>query len=218
MKKVAFFLIALVICFGTSVMAFDSSVNLSDDINVLYYDSDSVKVKVSDELKDSNYDIYYQFIKAKEEEIVDFENKNDAAYEKFASCLDNNSQDVCINNYNLEKDNISSLVPDFGSNWNKISGNGSSIYSIPKLNDSYYLWIKAKDASGKNIYSLFYEASSLNSDVSVTGVETSTRLVYSVNELLALSSIIFSVGGLISFIISIIYIINYSSFKFKLSY
>ena len=211
-----FFLISIMFFACSRVLAFNSeTINLSDDINVLYYDNDNIKIKISDELKNSNSEIYYEFINASSDEIDSFENKNNLAYDNLSSCIEGNSSEKCINDYNLEKDNILSSVPSFSNNWNKISGNGS-IYSIPKFSDNYFLWIKAKDQSGKDIYSLFYESSSFNNDALVGSVKTDTE--NNISDVIAIASVMLSIGGMISFIISIIYIIKYSNFKFNFNY
>lgn len=210
------FLISVIFFGCGKVLALNSeTINLSDDINVLYYDTDNIKIKISDELKNNNSEIYYEFINSSSDEINSFENKNDIAYDNLASCLENNSFEKCISDYNLEKDNILSSVPSFGSNWNKISGNGT-IFSIPKFSDNYFLWVKAKDVNGKDIYSLFYESSSFNDNALVGSVKTSYER--DVKGVVAMASMMFSIGGMISFIMSIAYIIRYSNFKFNLNY
>lgn len=210
-----FFLISIIFFVGGRVLAFNyETINLSDDINVLYYDNDNVKIKISDELKNNNNDIYYQFIEASSDEIDSFENKNNEAYEKLASCIDGNSEEKCISDYSLEKDNILATVPNFSSNWNKISGSGS-IFSIPKFNDNYFLWVKAKDINGKDIYSLFYESSSFNNDALVGSIKPSYER--DINSVVAAASMMLSTIGMISFIISIIYIVKYSNVKLKLN-
>lgn len=209
------FLISVIFFTCGKALAFNGeTIDLSDDINVLYYDEDNIKIKISDELKNNNSEIYYQFINASSDEINSFENKNDIVYDNLASCMDNNSSEKCINDYNLEKDKILSTVPSFGGNWNKISGNGV-IYSIPKFNDNYFLWVKAKDKNGMDIYSLFYESSSFNNDSIVGSVKTSYER--DIKGVVATASMMFSIGGMISFIISIIYIIKYSNLKLELN-
>ena len=196
-------------------MAFNSeTINLSDEINVLYYDADNIKIKISDELKNNNSDIYYQFINVGSDEVDTFENKNNVAYENLTKCIENDSEEKCLNDYSLEKDRILSTVPNFSSNWNKISGS-SSIYSIPKFNDNYFLWVKAKDTNGKDIYSLFYESSSFNNDAIVGSVKPSYER--DINSVVAAASMMFSFIGIVTFVISIIYIIRYSSIKYKLN-
>lgn len=210
-----FFLISIIFFTCGKVLAFNpETISLSDDINVLYYDSDNIKIKISDELN-NNSEIYYQFINVSSDKVDSFENKNNLAYDKLANCIESSSSEKCISNYYLEKDNILSTVPSFGSNWNKISGSGT-IYSIPKFSDNYFLWIKAKDQSGKDIYSLFYESSSFDSDVLVGSVKTTSE--NNISNVIVIASIMFSIGGMISFIISIIYIIKYSNFNLKLNY
>ncbi|MBR3229302.1 MAG: hypothetical protein IKF91_00585 [Bacilli bacterium] len=209
------FLISILFFGCGKVLAFNAeTINLSDDINVLYYDSDNIKIKISDELKNNNSEIYYEFINSSLDEINSFENKNDIAYDNLASCLEDNSSEKCISDYNLEKDNILSSVPSFVSNWNKISGNGT-IFSIPKFSDNYFLWVKAKDVNGKDIYSLFYESSSFNDNALVGSVKTSYER--DVKDVVAMASMMFSIGGMISFIMSIVYIIRYSNFKLNLN-
>ena len=210
-----FFLISVIFFTCGKVLAFNSeTINISDDINVLYYDSDNIKIKISDDIKNNNYEIYYEFINVNSDEVDSFENKNNVAYDKLASCIESNSSEKCISDYNIEKDNVLSTVPSFDSNWNKISGNGS-IFSIPKFSDNYFLWIKAKSIDGKDIYALFYESSSFNSDAIVGGVKTTTS--NDISSVIAVASAMFSIVGMLSFIISIIYIIKYSNFEFKLS-
>ena len=210
-----FFLISFLFFTCGKVLAFNSeTINLSDDINILYYDSDNIKIKISDKFVKSNSELYYQFINVSSEEVDSFENKNDVAYDKLSDCINGSSSEKCISDYNLEKDNILSTAPSFDDNWNKISGSGS-IYSIPKFSDNYFLWIKAKDADGKDIYSLFYESSSFESDAIVGSVKTTSE--NNISNVVAIASIMFSIGGMISFIVSIIYIIKYS-FRVKLNY
>lgn len=211
-----FFLISFLFFTCGKVLAFNSeTINLSDDINILYYDSDNIKIKISDKFVKSNSELYYQFINVSSEEVDSFENKNNVAYDKLSDCINGSSSEKCISDYNLEKDNILSTAPSFGDNWNKISGSGS-IYSIPKFSDNYFLWIKAKDADGKDIYSLFYESSSFESDAVVGSVKTTSE--NNISNVVAIASIMFSIGGMISFIVSIIYIIKYSNFRVKLNY
>lgn len=211
-----FFLISFLFFTCSNVLAFNSeTINLSDDINILYYDSDNIKIKISDNFVNNNSEIYYQFINVSSEQVDSFENKNNVAYDKLSDCINGSSSEKCISDYNLEKDNILSTAPSFGDNWNKISGSGS-IYSIPKFSDNYFLWIKAKDADGKDIYSLFYESSSFESDAIVGSVKTTSE--NNISNVVAIASIMFSIGGMISFIVSIIYIIKYSNFRFKLNY
>ena len=211
-----FFLISFLFFTCGKVLAFNSeTINLSDDINILYYDSDNIKIKISDKFVKSNSELYYQFINVSSEEVDSFENKNNVAYDKLSDCINGSSSEKCISDYNLEKDNILSTAPSFGDNWNKISGSGS-IYSIPKFSDNYFLWIKAKDADGKDIYSLFYESSSFESDAIVGSVKTTSE--NNISNVVAIASIMFSIGGMISFIVSIIYIIKYSNFRVKLNY
>lgn len=209
-----FFLISIIFFTCGKVLAFNTeTINLSDDINVLYYDSDNIKIKISDGLKDVNSEIYYQFISASAKEVDSFENKNNMAYDNLANCIEGESEEKCINDYNLEKDNILSTVPNFDTNWNKISGSGS-IYSIPKFNDNYFLWVKAKDLKGNDIYSLFYDSSSFDSNAIVGSVKSSYER--DINSSIAMASMMLSVIGMICFIISIIYIIKYSYIKKKL--
>lgn len=211
-----FFLISFLFFTCGKVLAFNSeTINLSDDINILYYDSDNIKIKISDKFVKSNSELYYQFINVSSEEVDSFENKNNVAYDKLSDCINGSSSEKCISDYNIEKDNILSTAPSFGDNWNKISGSGS-IYSIPKFSDNYFLWIKAKDADGKDIYSLFYESSSFESDAIVGSVKTTSE--NNISNVVAIASIMFSIGGMISFIVSIIYIIKYSNFRVKLNY
>lgn len=211
-----FFLFSFLFFTCGKVLAFNSeTINLSDDINILYYDSDNIKIKISDKFVKSNSELYYQFINVSSEEVDSFENKNDVAYDKLSDCINGSSSEKCISDYNLEKDNILSTAPSFDDNWNKISGSGS-IYSIPKFSDNYFLWIKAKDADGKDIYSLFYESSSFESDAIVGSVKTTSE--NNISNVVAIASIMFSIGGMISFIVSIIYIIKYSNFRVKLNY
>lgn len=211
-----FFLISFLFFTCGKVLAFSSeTINMSDDINVLYYDNDNIKVKINDEFVKNNSEIYYQFINVSSDEVDSFENKNNLAYDKFSDCIESSSSEKCISDYNLEKDSILSTVPSFSSNWNKISGSGS-IYSIPKFSDNYFLWIKAKDVNGKDIYSLYYESSNFDNDFIVGSVKTTSE--NNVSDVIAIASIMFSIGGMISFIMSIIYIIKYSNFKFKLNY
>ena len=211
-----FFLISFLFFTCGKVLAFNSeTINLSDDINILYYDSDNIKIKISDKFVKSNSELYYQFINVSSEEVDSFENKNNVAYDKLSDCINGSSSEKCISDYNLEKDNILSTAPSFGDNWNKISGSGS-IYSIPKFSDNYFLWIKAKDADGKDIYSLFYESSSFESDAIVGSVKTTSE--NNISNVVAIASIMFSIGGMISFIVSIIYIIKYSNLRVKLNY
>lgn len=210
-----FFLVSILFFVSGSVLAFNSeTINLSDEINVLYYDADNIKIKISDELKNNNSDIYYQFINVGSDEVDTFENKNNVAYENLTKCIENDSEEKCLNDYSLEKDRILSTVPNFSSNWNKISGS-SSIYSIPKFNDNYFLWVKAKDTNGKDIYSLFYESSSFNNDAIVGSVKPSYER--DINSIVAAASMMFSFIGIVTFVISIIYIIRYSSIKYKLN-
>lgn len=210
-----FFLVSILFFVSGSVLAFNSeTINLSDEINVLYYDADNIKIKISDELKNNNSDIYYQFINVSSDEVDTFENKNNVAYENLTKCIENDSEEKCLNDYSLEKDRILSTVPNFSSNWNKISGS-SSIYSIPKFNDNYFLWVKAKDTNGKDIYSLFYESSSFNNDAIVGSVKPSYER--DINSVVAAASMMFSFIGIVTFVISIIYIIKYSSVKYKLN-
>ena len=219
MKKILKLIIISIIFFtSSSVLAFNSSIEISDDINVLYYDKDNIKIKISDNLKSNNSSISYEFISASEEEITNFENKNTEAFENLSKCLDNNTQETCINNYNNEKDKISSKVPGFNNNWNKIKGDGTTIFSIPKYYDNYYLWVKALDNNGKEIYALFYETASLDQEAVITGVQTSVRSSASLNSVVAMASIMFSAGGMICFIAGIAYIIKYGNFKFKFNY
>lgn len=209
-----FFLISIIFFTCGKVLAFNTeTINLSDDINVLYYDSDNIKIKISDGLKDVNSEIYYQFISASAEEVDSFENKNNMAYDNLANCIEGESEEKCINDYNLEKDNILSTVPNFDTNWNKISGSGS-IYSIPKFNDNYFLWVKAKDLKGNDIYSLFYESSSFDNNAIVGSVKSSYER--DINSSIAMASMMLSVIGMICFIVSIIYIIRYSYIKKEL--
>ena len=209
-----FFLISIIFFTCGKVLAFNTeTINLSDDINVLYYDSDNIKIKISDGLKDVNSEIYYQFISASAEEVDSFENKNNKAYDNLANCIEGESEEKCINDYNLEKDNILSTVPNFDTNWNKISGSGS-IYSIPKFNDNYFLWVKAKDLKGNDIYSLFYESSSFDNNAIVGSVKSSYER--DINSSIAMASMMLSVIGMICFIVSIIYIIRYSYIKKEL--
>ncbi|MBR2707919.1 MAG: hypothetical protein IKE90_00630 [Bacilli bacterium] len=208
------FLISIIFFTCGKVLAFNTeTINLSDDINVLYYDSDNIKIKISDGLKDVNSEIYYQFISASAEEVDSFENKNNKAYDNLANCIEGESEEKCINDYNLEKDNILSTVPNFDTNWNKISGSGS-IYSIPKFNDNYFLWVKAKDLKGNDIYSLFYESSSFDNNAIVGSVKSSYER--DINSSIAMASMMLSVIGMICFIVSIIYIIRYSYIKKEL--
>ena len=209
-----FFLISIIFFTCGKVLAFNTeTINLSDDINVLYYDSDNIKIKISDGLKDVNSEIYYQFISASAKEVDSFENKNNKAYDNLANCIEGESEEKCINDYNLEKDNILSTVPNFDTNWNKISGSGS-IYSIPKFNDNYFLWVKAKDLKGNDIYSLFYESSSFDNNAIVGSVKSSYER--DINSSIAMASMMLSVIGMICFIVSIIYIIRYSYIKKEL--
>ena len=211
-----FFLISIIFFTCGKVLAFNSeTINISDDINVLYYDNDNIKVKISDNLKGNNSEIYYEFISASSEELDSFENENNAAYDSLANCLENGSSEKCISEYNIEKDKILSTVPSFDNNWNKISSD-SSIFSIPKFSDNYFLWVKAKDNNGKDIYSLFYESSTLNSDILVGSLKTSYER--DITDVIAMASIMLSTIGMLSFIISIIYIIRYSNLKFKINY
>ena len=203
-----FFLISFLFFTCGKVLAFNSD-------NILYYDSDNIKIKISDKFVKSNSELYYQFINVSSEEVDSFENKNNVAYDKLSDCINGSSSEKCISDYNLEKDNILSTAPSFGDNWNKISGSGS-IYSIPKFSDNYFLWIKAKDADGKDIYSLFYESSSFESDAIVGSVKTTSE--NNISNVVAIASIMFSIGGMISFIVSIIYIIKYSNLRVKLNY
>ena len=209
------FLISVIFFTCGKALAFNSeTIDLSDDINVLYYDEDNIKIKISNELKSNNYELYYQFVNAESNEIESFENKNNIAYDNLTNCIDENSSEKCINDYNLEKDKILSTVPNFDDNWNKISSNGS-IYSIPKFSDNYFLWVKAKDNNGKDIYSLFYESSNINNDVLVGSPKTSyTRNIKGV---MAVASMMFSIGGMISFIVGIIYIIKNSNIVYDLN-
>lgn len=216
MKKLLLFLFFFFT--GVSVLAYNSPINISDDINVLYYDSDYIKIKIDDKLKSNNTTFYYQFIKASEDDILNFENKNNYAYEKLASCLERSSQDECINNYNVEKDDILSTAPVFSDNWNKVSNDNSSIYSVPKIYDNYFLWVKVVSPDGNDLYSLFYESATLNNDVLVNGVQTSVGTVSDYSDVIAIASMLLSAGGMISFILSIMYIVKYSNFKFKLNY
>ena len=210
-----FFLISILFFVGGKALAFNSeTIDLSDDINVLYYDEDNIKIKISDELKSNNYELYYQFVNAESDEIESFENKNDIAYDDLTNCIDENSSEKCINDYNLEKDKILSTVPNFDDNWNKISSNGS-IYSIPKFSDNYFLWVKAKDNNGKDIYSLFYESSNINNDVLVGSPKTSYKR--NIKGVMAVASMMFSIGGMISFIVGIIYIIKNSNIVYDLN-
>ena len=215
MKKIfSFFLISILFFTCGKVFAFNSeTIELSDDINVLYYDDNNIKIKISDELRSYNSEIYYEFIDASSAEIDSFENKNNSAYDNLASCIEKNSEEKCLNDYSLEKNNILSSVPSF-NNFNKISGSGS-IYSIPKFSDNYFLWVKAKDVNGKDIYSLFYESSSFDNDALVGSVNSS--YVRDVKDVVAVASMMLSIGGILSFIISIIYIIKYSNLKLKLN-
>lgn len=210
-----FFLVSILFFVSGSVLAFNSeTINLSDEINVLYYDADNIKIKISDELQNNNSDIYYQFINVSSDEVDTFENKNNVAYENLTKCIENNSEEKCLNDYSMEKDRILSTVPNFSSNWNKISGS-SSIYSIPKFNDNYFLWVKAKDTNGRDIYSLFYESSSFNNDAIVGSIKPSYER--DINSVVAAASMMFSFIGIVTFVISIIYIIRYSSIKYKLN-
>ena len=66
-----------------------------------------------------------------------------------------------------------------------------------------------------DIYSLFYESSSFNNDSIVGSVKTSYER--DIKGVVATASMMFSIGGMISFIISIIYIIKYSNLKLELN-
>lgn len=216
--KYGFFFIFILLLCCTSVMAFNTeTIDLSDEINVLYYDSDSIKIKINDEIVDKNLSIYYQFINSSEEEILSFENANDKADEDFITCLEQNEQNKCISNYNIQKNNISLTIPNPSNNWNKIKGNGSSIYSIPKFNNNYFLWVKALDENGREIYSLFYETAELDDSISLSGVKTTVGMMSNINDIIAVASIMLSLCGLFCFVFSIIYIIKYSNFRLKLN-
>ena len=97
-----FFLISIIFFTCGKVLAFNcETINISDDINVLYYDNDNIKIKISDELKSNNSEIYYEFINVSSDEVDSFESKNNAAYDNLEKCIEGNSSEKCINDYNI---------------------------------------------------------------------------------------------------------------------
>ena len=208
LKKVSKLLMAIILFFmGKSVLAFNADfVNVSDDINVIFSDSNNVKIKLSDNLKNNNSNIYYQLISANPDELMDFENKNNKIENDYQKCTDG---DACAYKYNLEKKNLSSEIPNYNEKDWKLLDSSSTIYTISNLKmTDYWLWVKAKDNENNDIYSVFYKTGS----VSLAGaddVEIVTIRNYNANythDVLAIASLMFSGIGMTCFVISLLFI------------
>ena len=203
--KFGFFILVVALLFSAhGVLAFNTDlIDISDDINVIFSDSSNVKVHLG---KNVSKEIYYQFINSSEKELIKFEQLNDEIDGKYSLC--SKSADECALDYNYSKAKLSNNVPMFSEeNWIE-SISDSNFHNLSSEEYSnYWLWIKSKDSSGKDIYAVFYKIGGSYidvQDISTVGSYNSKFCVYSN---LAKASMAFSGIGISTLFFSIFYLL-----------
>lgn len=209
MKIFKCFILIIVVVFIFSihsVFAFDTDlINISDDINVIFSDSKNVKVRLG---KNVSNIIYYQFINTTEKKLSKFEMLNDEIDNKYALC--SKSADECALDYNYSKAKLSNSVPNFSdNNWSE-SISDSNFHNLSSEEYSnYWLWIKSKNNSGKDIYAVFYKIGRAYIDVPVDSYNSK----FNAYDNLAKASMAFSGIGVSTLFFSIFYILYEKKFE-----
>lgn len=203
--RVMFIFFIVVLFFSArSVLAFNTNlIDISDDINVIFSDVNTVKVRLN---KNVSNVIYYQFINSSERDLIKFEQLNDDIDSKYAQC--SKSAAECAEDYNYSKAKLSDSVPMFNdSDWSE-SISDSNFHNLSSEEYSnYWLWIKSKDLSGKEIYAVFYKIGGAYIEVQdISSVDSYNSRFYVYNSL-AKASMAFSGIGLSTLVFSIGYLL-----------
>ena len=200
-KKLKKFFIIMVISFSFMfcIEALDyNNIEFSD--NIIINDSEKIIIKLPIDYKNNNSKIQYQLIEASKETIDQYETKSAEIIQNLitshseCSTKENTSISDFVNNSEclafLEQANseIHSYLPDFDDeNWiiKDITSfdNDNIIYEIENTIDEYnWMWIKAKDINGSDIYQISAIAPITNNQDNEIIAETNENNNSGINE------------------------------------
>lgn len=203
--KLVFVFSVMFLCFSAGgVLAFNTNqIDISDDINVVFSDSNGVKVRLG---KNISNIIYYQFINSSERELINFEQKNSDIDSKYDQCIIDNGGG-CAEEYNLAKAKLSNDIPLFNdNNWTE-SISDSRFHNLSSEEYSnYWLWVKSKDDTGRVVYAVFYKIGGAYIEARDNSSVNYNSKFYVYNSM-AKASMAFSGIGITTFVFSLIYLL-----------